>query len=166
MNSKDFSLIEYLFDFLNTYGDKKIDKKLFEKYYIHNLSKVLDTLRNTRFRGVFGDIGQVSEEKEEEDTIDPEDIPNITEEFREGLAKSIAFLTSRMGIDPKTLQKNYNFEEFRYWENYYYYIERSKTEEGQKENKRLDTAKRMEREKHLYDRAFQKLENYLNSKQK
>lgn len=166
MNSKDFGLIEYLYEFINTYGDKKIDKNVFEKYYIYNLSKVLDTLRNTRFRGVFGEIGVESEKKEDISPIDPEDIPSITEEFKEGISKSIAFLTSKMGIDPKTLQKNYNFEEFRYWENYYYYIERSKTEEGQKENQRIDTAKRMKREKHLYDRAFQKLENYLQSKQK
>lgn len=163
LGRQDFTLIEYLYDFITSYGDKKIDKKTFQKYYIHNLSKVLELLRNTRFRGLF-DTEEEKEEKEENPLIDPRDFEAITEEFKDNLGKSIAFLSGKMGLDPKSIQKTYNFQEFKYWEEHYYYIERFKTEEGAKENQKLDQAKRVKREEHVYKAAFDHLEKYLSSK--
>jgi hypothetical protein len=163
LGKNDFALIEYLYNFLNDFGQKKIDKKTFKKYYVHNLGKVLALLRKSRFKGLFDTEGGESIEESEENNVDFE---TIIEEFKESLSKSIAFLSGKMGIDPKNIQKNYSFREFKYWEEYYYYIERLKTEEGQKENEKMDTAKRVKREKHIYEAGFEKLEKYLSSKKK
>lgn len=155
----DFQIIELIYKIFEKASKWKINKRIFSKYIANNLETILEILKKTYIKWVFAKEKQEKEEKKEEK---PNKID--TEEFLKDFGRLLAFLTEKMAIDPNSLLKNYTWRQITFWTKHYLYNERSKTEEGQKENKKEENREYVEKNKTEIDKSIKAIEKYLNKK--
>lgn len=160
----NFSLIEYIYNFMVEYWDREITKKEFENNIVLWFSEFLAQIKASRFNWIF----EKNEEKEQKE----EKIQDVKtkKEFSMGdierdLAKIIAFLSPKMSIDPKAIMKKYTWSELNFWAKWYIYIENEKTEEWRKHNIAISNKAHIEKNKEFYDAEFKKLDLYLKKKE-
>jgi hypothetical protein len=76
----------------------------------------------------------------------------------------IAFLSEKMSIDPNGILKTYTWRQLNFRTKHYIYLEREKTEEGQKLNKKEENKKFTQKYKKEIDAELKQLEKYLQKK--
>lgn len=155
----DFRSIEYLYNFFEKSSKGKINKKIFSKYIANNLEQILDILKKTYVKGVFS---IENEEKAREKQEIPEKMD--VEEFERDLGRLLAFLSEKMSIDPNGILKTYTWRQLNFWTKHYLYLERQKTAEGQKQNKKEENKEHVKKHKTEIDQTLGQLEKYLQKK--
>lgn len=155
----DFEIIEFLYNFFERTSKGKINKKIFKKYIANNLDQILEILKKSYIKGVF-------EEVKEEETEKKDDFSYKTdrEDVILSFGRLLAFLTEKMSIDPNGILRTYTWRQINFWAQHYLYLEREKTTEGQKINKREDNKRKIDKNKAEIDEELKKIENYLNKK--
>lgn len=82
-------------------------------------NKIFETIKSTRFRGVFG----ATKTKEDEE---PQPYSSI-----------LVMLCEKINVDPNTFQENYTIEQMNYFVDWIIYNINSQTEEWQEKNERI-----------------------------
>jgi len=154
----NFEAIEYLYNFLDKASKWKINKKIFKKYILNNISDILKIIKKTYIKGVFE---EKTKEKIEEKK---EKIPMSFEDIQENLGDLLAFLSEKMCIDPNRILKKYTWRQIDFRTKKYIRRERDKTKEGRKINEREDTGKEIAKHKTEIDKSLKRIEKYLQSK--
>jgi len=86
------------------------------------------------------------------------------EEFERDLGRLLAFLSEKMSIDPNGILKTYTWRQLNFWTKHYLYLERQKTAEGQKQNKKEENKEHVKKHKTEIDQTLGQLEKYLQKK--
>lgn len=89
IEKKDFSLIEYVYNFLVEYGDKKMTKKEFQENVILEFKEILEIIKKTRFSGFFETPeGETSENTEK---LENEPESNL-KETKKQIGKTVSYV--------------------------------------------------------------------------
>lgn len=158
INAKSFSLIEFVFDFIEEHGNETMTKKEFQENVVMEFSEILDILKQTRFAGIFWSENQEEKEKQVATEIDPEE---MLENTKKELGKTIAYISPKMSLDPKRIIKEYTWREVIYWAEWYIYHDNEKTEEGRKANRTYENKQHIDANREEYEKEFAKLDLYL-----
>ena len=159
VDKANFEIIEFIYKFFEKASNWKLNKKVFSKYIANNLSLILQILKKTYIKGVFWEEKKVIKEKEGEE---PENLDQ--EDFKKDFGRLIAFLTTRMAIDPNGILEKYTWRQITFWTKHYLYNERQKTEEGQKENKKIENKEYTDKYEKEIKETLGRLDRYLQAK--
>ena len=157
MEKVDFKIIELIYNIFRKASNGKINKKIFKKYIGNNLETILEILKKTYIKWVYEENIQEKITEETPKKLDKDD-------FLKDFGRLLAFLTNKMSIDPNNLLKTYTRRQIRFWIKHYLYIERAKTEGGQKENKKQDSKDYNTKHKKQIEASLSVIDKYLNKK--
>lgn len=155
----DFEIIEFLYNFFEKCSKWKINKKIFSKYIANNLTEIIEILKKTYIKGVFEE-GKTEIKPENDEFSYKMDKEDILVSF----GRLLAFLTEKMSIDPNGILRTYTWRQINFRTQHYLYLEREKSLEGQKINKREDNKRKIDKNRAEIDEELKKIENYLNKK--
>lgn len=69
-----------------------------------------------------------------------------------------------MAIDPNGILEKYTWRQITFWTKHYLYNERQKTEEGQKENKKIENKEYTDKYEKEIKETLGRLDRYLQAK--
>ena len=159
INERNFSLIEFVYNFIEKHGDRSMTKTEFQENVMLEFSEILEIIKKTRFAGFFDIEPEEISEKGKNYEIDQE---KVLKNLKKEIGKTVAFFSINCKVDPKKVMENYSWREVIYWSNWYIYHENEETEEGRKLNRTYETKEHIEENKEYYDEEFKKLDLYLN----
>jgi hypothetical protein len=83
------------------------------------------------------------------------------EAFKRDFARLVAFLSKPMATGPNEILKTYTWGQINFWTKHYLYNERQKTEEGQKENKKIENKEYTDKYEKEIKETLGRLDRYL-----
>lgn len=164
VNKKDFSLIEYIYNFILQFWDKQITKQEFQDNITLEFWEFMQQIKTSRFSGIFEEKKE-NPEKIEENPEDNEKKGFDLDDIEKDLAKILTYLSPKMARDPKYIMQNYSWSELTYWAKWYVYQDNEQTKEWRERNRALENNDHIDKNKDFYEKEFEKLDLYLKKQQ-
>lgn len=156
-------LLEYLVDFLEETTQGKYWEKFFYKNIIPELGKFIDILRDTKYRAVF-QVKKGNEVNKAKKQL--ENMSSWIAEIEEQVWKMAVFLSMHTSMDFISILNKYTFSQISFAIGKVIYYKNEKTEEGRKENERIDNKKYFSKHKKSIDSQIARIDLFYKNQKK